>query len=183
MRWSRRARLPYAVRRARVDYAALQDPDARFAQDDMTRLWHRAVAVSGDPAVGLNMARQVRPAALNVVGYALMSSRNSERGLRPSGALSANHRRGCRSRLSAMRPGLSVEPHHSGRPSATCSAERGRLARRLPDLLPLVDRRGAAAAGGLLSGRSLPISNPIVSSAALRASARRAMPCCSARPM
>jgi len=63
-----------------LDYAALQDPDARFAQDDMTRLWHRAVAVSGDPAVGLNMARQVRPAALNVVGYALMSSRNLKEG-------------------------------------------------------------------------------------------------------
>jgi len=63
-----------------LDYAALDDPDARFAQDDMTRLWQRAVAVSGDPAIGLNMARQARPAALNVVGYALMSSRNLKEG-------------------------------------------------------------------------------------------------------
>ena len=63
-----------------LDYAALNDPDARFAQDDMTRLWQRAVVVSGDPAIGLNMARQARPAALNVVGYALMSSRNLKEG-------------------------------------------------------------------------------------------------------
>ena len=63
-----------------LDYSALSDPDARFAQDDMTRLWQRAVAVSGNPAIGLDMARQVRPAALNVVGYALMSSRNLKEG-------------------------------------------------------------------------------------------------------
>ncbi|MCQ4264175.1 AraC family transcriptional regulator [Stutzerimonas stutzeri] len=63
-----------------LDYTALSDADARFAQDDMTRLWHRAVAVSGNPAIGLDMARQVRPAALNVVGYALMSSRNLKEG-------------------------------------------------------------------------------------------------------
>lgn len=63
-----------------LDYAALNDPDARFAQDDMTRLWQSAVVVSGDPAIGLNMARQARPAALNVVGYALMSSRNLKEG-------------------------------------------------------------------------------------------------------
>lgn len=63
-----------------LDYSALNDPDARFAQDDMTRLWQRAVAVSGNPAIGLDMARQVRPAALNVVGYALMSSCNLKEG-------------------------------------------------------------------------------------------------------
>jgi len=59
-----------------LDYAALTDTDARFAQDDMTRLWRRAVEVSGNPAIGLNMARVVRPASFHVVGYALMSSRN-----------------------------------------------------------------------------------------------------------
>ncbi len=63
-----------------LDYAALGDPDARFAQDDMTRLWLRAVEVSGNPAIGLDMAREARPAALHVVGYALMSSRNLKEG-------------------------------------------------------------------------------------------------------
>ena len=59
-----------------LDYAALSDPDARFPQDGMTRLWHLAVETSGNPAIGLNMASVVRPSSFHVVGYALMSSRN-----------------------------------------------------------------------------------------------------------
>ncbi|WP_256663740.1 AraC family transcriptional regulator [Pseudomonas sp. gcc21] len=57
-----------------LDSALLDDPDARIPQDQMTRLWQLAVSRSGDPAIGLNMARIVRPAHFNVVGYALMSS-------------------------------------------------------------------------------------------------------------
>ncbi|WP_246886819.1 AraC family transcriptional regulator ligand-binding domain-containing protein, partial [Pseudomonas chlororaphis] len=34
-----------------LDYAALDDPDARFPQDSMTRLWQRAVEQSGNPAI------------------------------------------------------------------------------------------------------------------------------------
>jgi AraC-like DNA-binding protein len=63
-----------------LDYAALDDPDARFAQDSMTRLWQRAVAVSGNPAIGLNMAKVVRPGSFHVVGYALMSSHTLQEG-------------------------------------------------------------------------------------------------------
>lgn len=63
-----------------LDYAALEDPDARFAQDAMTRLWQRAVALSGNPAIGLNMAKVARPSSFHVVGYALMSSRNLQEG-------------------------------------------------------------------------------------------------------
>lgn len=63
-----------------LDYAALNDPDARFPQDGMTRLWQQAVALSGNPAIGLNMARVVRPSSFHVVGYALMSSRNLQEG-------------------------------------------------------------------------------------------------------
>ncbi|WP_028241019.1 AraC family transcriptional regulator [Stutzerimonas azotifigens] len=59
-----------------MDYAALADPDARFPQDGMTRLWLRAVEVSGNPAIGLNMGRERHPGALSVVEYAMMSSRN-----------------------------------------------------------------------------------------------------------
>ncbi|WP_434629172.1 AraC family transcriptional regulator [Pseudomonas sp. Z1-14] len=58
-----------------LDFAALEDPDARFTQDSMTRLWQLAVARSGNPAIGLNMGKVVRPASFHVVGYALMSSR------------------------------------------------------------------------------------------------------------
>ncbi|MDP3816484.1 AraC family transcriptional regulator [Pseudomonas sp.] len=63
-----------------LDYAALSDPDARFPQDGMTRLWQRAVELSGNPAIGLNMAKVVRPASFHVVGYALMSSRTLKEG-------------------------------------------------------------------------------------------------------
>ncbi|CAD5109677.1 AraC family transcriptional regulator [Zestomonas carbonaria] len=63
-----------------LDYAALGDADARFPQDGMTRLWERAVQLSGNPAIGLNMASVVRPASFHVVGYAAMSSRNLKEG-------------------------------------------------------------------------------------------------------
>ncbi|MBM7060816.1 AraC family transcriptional regulator [Pseudomonas sp. UL073] len=63
-----------------LDYAALTDADARFPQDGMTRLWERAVQLSGNPAIGLNMASVVRPSSFHVVGYAAMSSRNLKEG-------------------------------------------------------------------------------------------------------
>jgi len=63
-----------------LDYAALDDADARFSQDNMTRLWQRAVELSGNPAIALNMAQVVRPASFHVVGYALMSSRTLKEG-------------------------------------------------------------------------------------------------------
>ncbi|QYY80476.1 AraC family transcriptional regulator [Pseudomonas germanica] len=68
-------------RRLGMSYLALSDPDARFAQDDMTRLWQLAVETSGNPAIGLNMAKVVRPSSLHVVGYALMSSCNLQEGI------------------------------------------------------------------------------------------------------
>ncbi|CAE6910332.1 AraC family transcriptional regulator [Pseudomonas marincola] len=64
-----------------LNYSDLENPDARFAQDDMTRLWQRAVAISGNPAIGLNMAKVIRPASFHVVGYALMSSASLREGL------------------------------------------------------------------------------------------------------
>lgn len=63
-----------------LDYAALDDPDARFTQDSMTRLWQLAEELSGNLAIGLNMAKVVRPASFHVVGYALMSSRTLKEG-------------------------------------------------------------------------------------------------------
>lgn len=57
-----------------LDYSLLADPDARIPQDQMTRLWQRAVSLSGNPAIGLGMARVIRPAHFNVVGFSLLSS-------------------------------------------------------------------------------------------------------------
>ena len=61
---------------AGLDPELLSDPDARIAQDGMTRVWHLAVERSGNPAIGLHMAHVVRPAHFSVVGYSLMSSRS-----------------------------------------------------------------------------------------------------------
>ena len=63
-----------------LDSSVLSDPDARIAQDQMTQLWQLAVARTGNTAVGLSMARVIRPGHFNVVGYALMSSRNLKEG-------------------------------------------------------------------------------------------------------
>lgn len=57
-----------------MDHAALSDPDARFPQDGMTRLWQRAVALSGNPAIGLNMAQAL-----------LLSQRTLQRRLQEEG--------------------------------------------------------------------------------------------------
>lgn len=64
-----------------LDYAMLADPDARIAQDQMTRLWALAVQSSNNPAIGLSMARVIRPAHFNVVSFALLSSTNLREGL------------------------------------------------------------------------------------------------------
>lgn len=64
-----------------LDYGVLADPDGRIAQDDMTRLWRRAVERSGDPSIGLNLAQVTHPGCLHVVGYALMASRTLKEGL------------------------------------------------------------------------------------------------------
>lgn len=69
-------------RRLGLDFSALDDPDARFTQDSLTRLWMLAEELSGNQAIGLNMARLVRPASFHVVGYALMSSRTLAEGFR-----------------------------------------------------------------------------------------------------
>jgi AraC-like DNA-binding protein len=64
-----------------MDHALLNDPDARIPQDQMTGLWGLAVELSDDPAIGLNMARVIRPAHFNVVGFALLSSTNLREGV------------------------------------------------------------------------------------------------------
>jgi len=72
---------PELFARLDMDYQLLSDPDARIAQDQMTALWGLAVELSGNPSVGLNMARVIRPGHFNVVGFALLSSVNLREGL------------------------------------------------------------------------------------------------------
>ncbi len=61
-------------RRAGLDPAKLQDPDARYPVDGMCRLWRLAVQVTGDPYFGLNAARFWHPTTLNALGYSWMAS-------------------------------------------------------------------------------------------------------------
>jgi AraC-like DNA-binding protein len=57
-----------------LDFAALRDPDARFAIDKINALWELALARSGNPAVGLLGAVQAKPRHFGIVAYALMSA-------------------------------------------------------------------------------------------------------------
>jgi AraC-like DNA-binding protein len=61
-------------REAELDFAALQDPDARFESDRVSRLWELAVARSGNPAIGLAGASRAGPGHFGVVAYSMMSA-------------------------------------------------------------------------------------------------------------
>ena len=63
-----------------LESADLDNPDARFPQDALTRLWLRAAERSNNSAIGLNLARAVRPASFGAAGYVVMSSRTLREG-------------------------------------------------------------------------------------------------------
>ena len=53
----------------------LNDPvNARIDHDSMTRLWKRAAAITGDPAIGLVAARFVGPATFGSLSFAMNAS-------------------------------------------------------------------------------------------------------------
>jgi AraC-like DNA-binding protein len=66
--------VPGLFRGAGLDVAALGDPDARFATDQVSLLWELAIARSGNPAVGLAGASRAKPGHFGVVAYPLMSA-------------------------------------------------------------------------------------------------------------
>ncbi|MBD9413287.1 AraC family transcriptional regulator [Pseudomonas sp. PDM16] len=61
-------------REAGLDPALTDDANARFPLDATTRLWHLAVAASGDPALGLSTSRHVAPTTFHALGMAVMAS-------------------------------------------------------------------------------------------------------------
>lgn len=63
-----------AFKAAGLDYEAARDPNARFPVSGMTRLWHEARRVSGDPAIGLKVGEQVQPASLHALGLSVLAS-------------------------------------------------------------------------------------------------------------
>ena len=68
--------VPGLFRDAGLDFAALDDPDARFAIDQVNLLWELALARSGNPAIGLVGAARAKPRHFGIVAYALMSAPN-----------------------------------------------------------------------------------------------------------
>src|SRR5215470_2815295 len=51
---------------ARIETAALSNPDSRFPTESVSRLWQFAVARSGNPAIGLLNANVPRQASFDV---------------------------------------------------------------------------------------------------------------------
>jgi AraC-like DNA-binding protein len=68
--------IPAIMAAAGIDPAVLQDPDARLPTEKMSRLWRAAAEISGDPNVGLASALVPKPGNFDIVGYAMLSSRD-----------------------------------------------------------------------------------------------------------
>lgn len=66
--------IPRLLAEVGIDKDLLGRPDARFAADQITRLWDLAVAGSGNPALGLDRQLAARHVDLDVVGYAMLAS-------------------------------------------------------------------------------------------------------------
>jgi AraC-like DNA-binding protein len=69
------------LKRAGVDAAAVNDPDARLTHSKVRAFWREAVRETGDRALGLHVAEQVRPAAFDALGYVFRFSRTLGDGL------------------------------------------------------------------------------------------------------
>jgi AraC-like DNA-binding protein len=59
---------------AGLDPARLQDPNGRYPYAGMTRLWRRAVSVTGDECFGLVVSQRLNVASLHGLGFAWLAS-------------------------------------------------------------------------------------------------------------
>jgi AraC-like DNA-binding protein len=64
-----------------LDTERLQGGHSRYSQQQVSELWRRAVAATGDPVFSLKVAAEVRPATFHVVGYAMSCSATPLRAL------------------------------------------------------------------------------------------------------
>lgn len=64
-----------------MDPSRLEGGYSRYSQEQISQLWKRAAALTGDPCFSLSVAEQVRPTSFHVVGYLMMSSSNLLRAL------------------------------------------------------------------------------------------------------
>jgi AraC-like DNA-binding protein len=61
------------LHRAGIDPQQLMLPDARFPVSQAHAAWSLAIEATGDPLIGLAVARRVKPTSFHALGYALMS--------------------------------------------------------------------------------------------------------------
>ncbi|HEX5372815.1 MAG TPA: AraC family transcriptional regulator [Aquabacterium sp.] len=61
---------------AGMDVALLADPLARYPSHQSLAFWKRALEATGNPLLGLDVARQIAPGTFHALGYALMASGN-----------------------------------------------------------------------------------------------------------
>lgn len=64
-----------------MDPALLQGGYSRYSQEQVSRLWRRAIELTGDIDFGLKVAAQVRPGTFHAVGYAMSCSATLARAL------------------------------------------------------------------------------------------------------
>src|SRR5262249_39785114 len=69
------------MRRAGLEATVVDDPDARLTHSRVRAFWREAVRQTGDRALGLRMAEQVRPSAFDALGYVFRFSRTLGDGL------------------------------------------------------------------------------------------------------
>lgn len=62
-------------RDASLDPSVLTRPDDRIPGSRMERLWQVAIARTNDPLVGLHMSEEFHPAALDILGYVVLTCR------------------------------------------------------------------------------------------------------------
>jgi AraC-like DNA-binding protein len=77
------------LERAGLAAAVVRDPDARLPHAAVVRFWEEAAEVTGDPWLGLHLARRLRPAAFDALGYVFRTSASLGDGL---GRLARYHR-------------------------------------------------------------------------------------------
>ena len=60
---------------AKVDWEVMNDPSARVALDDVTRLWESAVELTGDIVLGLHVGEHMAPRDNNILAMLAVSGR------------------------------------------------------------------------------------------------------------
>jgi AraC-like DNA-binding protein len=60
--------------KAGLDFAAVDDPDARYPVSATSLLWRLAVEATGDPSFGLQVARHTSPMTFHALGFSLAAS-------------------------------------------------------------------------------------------------------------